>query len=201
MAIRQFVRTAQGWREKVIGVRGGALVFGLAGLVLPGDDFIPPHLRGAPEGAIAEIAPALPAFIDEVALRLASAPGRALFVDYGAAQTTGGDTLQALARHASADPLATPGAADLTAHVDFADLGRRARGAGLTVAGPRSQRHFLQALGIEARAAALQQARPDRGEVIDRQLDRLIGENQMGGLFHAICLSSAALAPAAGFAA
>ena len=38
-----------------------------------------------------------------------------------------GDTLQAVRGHAYADPLAAPGEADLTAHVDFAALAARRR--------------------------------------------------------------------------
>jgi NADH dehydrogenase [ubiquinone] 1 alpha subcomplex assembly factor 7 len=200
MPIRQFVRTRQGWREKAVGVRDGALAFGLVTDPLPRDDIIPAALKNAPEGAIAEIAPALPAFIETLAARLRAHPGRALFFDYGAAETSGGDTFQALRRHASADPLDAPGEADLTAHVDFAEVKRLGEAAGLAVAGPISQGAWLRTLGIETRAAALQKAQPDKAEMIARQLARLTAPDQMGGLFNAICLSSAGLPPAAGFA-
>ena len=200
MPIRQFLRTDRGWREKLVGARDGALIFGLANEALPSEEWIPPALRGASEGAIAEIAPALPAFIDTLAQRLKAAPGRALFFDYGAAETTGGDTLQALRRHASADPLANPGAADLTAHVDFATVKRLAEADGLSVSGPISQGAWLNALGIETRAAALAKAAPAKADMIARQLNRLVGEDQMGGLFQVICLSSPNTPPATGFA-
>ena len=62
-----------------------------------------------------------------------------LVVDYGYTETSLGDSLQAVARHAYVDPLAEPGEADLTAHVDFAALARAARAAGAKVMGPVTQ--------------------------------------------------------------
>ena len=66
-----------------------------------------------------------------------------------------GETLQALAGHAFVDPLAAPGKADMTAHVDFAALAQSAEIIGASAHGPLSQREFLGRLGIDKRAAAL----------------------------------------------
>ena len=70
-----------------------------------------------------------------------------------------GDTLQAVRRHAFADPLAEPGEADLTAHVDFAALAEAARAAGARPCTARrrratssSARHRTTRRGAEARA-------------------------------------------------
>lgn len=199
LPIRQFVRTKDDWRERLVGARGGDLAYGLA--PGPANGLVPPALRDAPEGAIAETRDALAAFVDALAQRLKAAPGRALLIDYGAAQTTGGDTFQAVRAHRSAHPLAEPGEADLTAHVDFAALAALARAAGLDVSRPAPQGAFLRALGIEARAKTLQEARPENAPVIARQLQRLVAPDQMGGLFHALCVSSPGLCAPAGFAA
>ena len=48
-------------------------------------------------------------------------------IDYGPAEAGFGDSLQALAAHGRADPLAAPGSVDLTAHVAFAALAAAAR--------------------------------------------------------------------------
>lgn len=199
MPIRQFVRVQNSWRERVVGAREGRLVFGLVNDPLPSDALIPPPLRAAGDGAVAEIRPALPAFVNALAQRFKIDQGRALFFDYGAARTTGGDTFQALRAHASADPLDAPGLADLTAHVDFAELKRIAEAFDLDVAGPVTQQAWLNALGIQQRAAALQRAQPDQALRIGRQLNRLTAPDQMGELFHVICLSSPNLPPAFGF--
>jgi NADH dehydrogenase [ubiquinone] 1 alpha subcomplex assembly factor 7 len=199
MPIRQFVRTGEGWREKVVGARAGALTFGLVTMPLADEAIIPPALKDAPEGAVAEIAPALEGFIATLAARLHAHPGRALFFDYGAPTPDGGDTFQALRRHSSADPLEAPGESDLTAHVDFSAVKRAAEAAGLAVAGPRAQGAWLNAMGIETRAAALRAAQPHKAALIARQHARLTAPDQMGILFQAICLSSPGLPAPAGF--
>src|SRR3712207_9082949 len=72
-------------------------------------------------------------------------------------------------QHAFVDPLAEPGEADLTAHVDFSKLAQAARQRGATIHGPVSQDDFLRSLGIEARAAALKARASER----DRKSTRL----------------------------
>jgi NADH dehydrogenase [ubiquinone] 1 alpha subcomplex assembly factor 7 len=199
LPIRQYVRADGRWRERRVGLSDGELAFGL-GAPLPDLAEAPPTLADAPEGAIAEIAPGLPAFVDAVAARLQAAPGRALMVDYGAAFPNGADTLQALRAHTKQHPLEAPGAADLTAHVDFAALSRLARASGLQVAGPLAQGRFLNALGAGPRFSALAQARPDQQEKLGRQYNRLTAPDQMGDLFLALCLSTRGLPAPAGFA-
>ena len=200
LPIRQFVRAPDSWRERLVGVDAdGELTFGLAPEALETVAPIPIQLRAAPEGSVAEIAPALPAFIAQLAARLRTHGGRALFTDYGTPTTTAGDSLQAVREHLKVGPLDTPGGADLTAHVDFATLAALARAAGLDVAGPRSQGAWLRALGMDARAAALAKARPDKAGTIARQHARLTAPDEMGELFQAICLSTPGLPAPAGF--
>jgi NADH dehydrogenase [ubiquinone] 1 alpha subcomplex assembly factor 7 len=199
MPIRQFVRIDGGWRERLVGARDGKLTFGFAQDALPDNAFIPPALCDATEGAIAEIAPSLPAFVASLAERFSHAPGRALIIDYGAVETTGGDTLQAVRRHTRVDPLDSPGAADLTAHVDFVRLAALARDAGLAAFGPVPQGAWLEALGIRDRAAALTMSRPDKAQSIAAQLHRLTAPGEMGVLFNAVCLTPSDSPPPAGF--
>jgi NADH dehydrogenase [ubiquinone] 1 alpha subcomplex assembly factor 7 len=199
LPIRQFFRIDGRWRERLVGVRDGALAFGFSAEPLPEEDLIPPALRGAPDGAVAEVAPALPAFVETIAQRFARAPGRALLIDYGAAETTGGDTLQAVRKHARVDALHAPGSADLTAHVDFPRLVALARDAGLDAYGPVPQGAWLESLGVKERAAALAKARPNRAGGIAAQLHRLTAPDEMGVLFNVVCLSSRDLPPPAGF--
>ena len=58
-----------------------------------------------------------------------------------------------------------------------------------------TQREFLLRLGIDQRAEALARAQPAKAGQIARQLDRLIGEDQMGELFKAACIHAPGLAP------
>lgn len=193
LPIRQFIRGEEEWREKLVGLdEADRLVLGLsAALPAPEDEVRP--------GAVREIAPALDALMYEIEQRLHAAPGRALFIDYGYVSPTGADTLQALRQHAKIDPLQTPGAADLTAHVDFSRVAHLAREAGLGVAGPITQAHFLGGLGIDVRASMLTRANPQHADLVARQLKRLTHADEMGALFKVICLSSPDLPPPAGF--
>ena len=196
LPIRQFVGTERGWCERLVGLSEGGLAFGLA--PEPARD-VPLPVR---PGATLEWPAAGVAVMGTLAARLAAQGGAGLVIDYGHARRAFGDTLQAVRDHAYADPLADPGEADLTAHVDFSLLASAARGAGATVLGPVLQGDFLRALGIDARAAAIRQrATPVQGDAIDAAVARLTGsgEGQMGTLFKVLGLGAPDLPPLAGF--
>jgi len=194
LPIRQFVKAADGWRERMVGLSGGALAFGLAP---PGPLPSAPlaaRFADAPEGAVVETSPLSEAIAAEIGARLAADPGAALLVDYGYAEASmpeaGGDTFQALSGHAFANPLAAPGEADLTAHVNFSALARAATGAGATAHPLTGQGAFLTALGVGARAASLAARHPGRAAELQAQLTRLTAPDQMGRLFKVLALTS-----------
>jgi SAM-dependent MidA family methyltransferase len=190
LPIRQLVRADGAWRERVVDVDAqGGLRFGVGAEANVGDD-VP---ADALPGAILE----LRAGEDELLARLAAraSPLVALFVDYGPAEPATGDTLQAVRRHAWVDPLADPGRADLTAHVQFASLARKARAAGLAVDGPMTQAEFLGRLGVAERAARLMAANPAEAGAIEAGVQRLMSPTGMGELFKVLALRSASLPP------
>jgi len=190
LPIDQAVRTATGWRERRVTLDAeGALAFGLGADVERRMPFGPP-----PIGAVAEWSEALEDLGGAVGALIARCGGAALFIDYGRAEPDAGDTLQAVRRHRKESPLASPGEADLTAHVDFPAFLAAARAAGGLTPPVRTQRALLCALGAEIRALALARSRPDRPDLIGRQLDRLISPEQMGHLFKAAVIHSEGLA-------
>ncbi len=196
LPVRQFVRVAGHWREKVVGVRAGRLVAGLGTpATLPDPDG---RLAVLPEGAVIEVMPGLDIWVAQLAARAATAPLSALVIDYGSSRSGPGDTVQALWRHTKVGPLDRLGEADLTAHVDFERLVRLARAAGLEAAGPVLQGPFLMALGLEARASTLIRANPSCTSDVMSAVERLAGEAYMGSLFKVACLSSPGLAPPPG---
>ena len=197
LPIRQFVRTPDGWRERLVGLSPeGTLGVGLA----PEPE---PTLAGAQgaSGAVLEIAEESAGVMRQLAGRLAAQGGAALAIDYGYLRTAPGDTLQAVRRHRFVDPLAEPGEADLTAHVDFAALGRVAAQAGAAVHGPVTQGDFLRALGLDARAAVLKRkVSPEGATAIDAAVHRLAGGGEgMGELFKVIAVADPRLGPLPGF--
>jgi NADH dehydrogenase [ubiquinone] 1 alpha subcomplex assembly factor 7 len=190
---RQFVRTGTGWAERMVGADGdGDLLFGLSAAP---EALIPAPLRDAPAGSVVEVSTAQANLGRLVGERIARDGGAALFIDYGRAEPGVGDTLQALQNHRKVDGLATAGEADLTVHADFpafADAARAARAEATPIV---TQGDFLRALGVEARAEALMQARPDQAETLARQLHRLTAPEAMGTLFKAVAIHSPGLAP------
>jgi SAM-dependent MidA family methyltransferase len=188
---RQFVRTAIGWAERLVGLdAGGALAFTLSPTPAAG------LLPDAAEGAVYEQSAAQQALGAELAARVVADGGAALLIDYGREAPGFGDTLQALRRHRKLDPLECPGEADLTIHADFPAVMAAARAEGAQ-AGLLTQAEFLARMGVGLRAEALVQARPDKAPMIGRQLNRLVAADQMGALFKACCLHSPGWTPPA----
>jgi SAM-dependent MidA family methyltransferase len=97
------------------------------------------------------------------------------------------------------DPLAQPGTADLTAHVQFSGVAAKARGAGLAVAGPITQAELLGRLGIAERTARLMAANPARAGEIELATQRLMSPTGMGQLFKAIAVLTPGLPPPPAF--
>ena len=193
LPIRQFLRQPGGWHERLIGLQDGRLAFGLSDPLPQVPDT---HaFQDAPVGALVE--DGLPArqSVASVASRIALHGGLSFWIDYGGWRSCG-DTLQALRAHAFDDPLAHPGRADLTAHVDFEALVP----AGLAHAYD-TQGSVLGRLGIAARADRL--AKNLTGLALENHLAahrRLTHPEEMGSVFKVLALTSAAAPLPPGFA-
>ncbi|WP_374525264.1 class I SAM-dependent methyltransferase [Sphingopyxis sp.] len=197
LPIHQYVRTANGWRERMVVRRDGLLAPEAGGL--PADEAIPPALRSGPSGTIVETAPVAAAIMQRCAFRLARQGGAMLAIDYGYAGPAAGDTLQAIRAHRFADVFTDPGEADLTAHVDFTALAEASRPAGVTVSGLATQGDWLRRLGIDARLEALAAASSERAGELEGQRDRLVKADAMGELFKVIALTAPTWPEPAGF--
>jgi SAM-dependent MidA family methyltransferase len=200
LPVRQAECRSDGWHERVVTVDCcDALKLTVARDPLCGLT-VPPAVAAAPAGTVYEWRPADAA---SAIARRAAAGGVALIIDYGHVKSAAGDTFQAVRSHRYADRLASPGLADLTAHVDFEALARAARQAGARVHGPVEQGVWLKRLGVEVRAAMLQ-ANVDKtkSNEIAEDLLRLTGTgpNQMGALFKAIAFSAPEITQLPGFA-
>ncbi len=184
LPIRQFQRDGSGWRERLVGLRDGALTLSF------GDAIPRPELAHRKDdtklGDLVETCAPAAAIAGAIAARIAAQGGAALIVDYGGWRSLG-DTLQALRGHAPEDPLAHPGEADLTAHVDFEALASAAQGVAHSALTPQGV--FLERLGITERARAL--AVRLSGQSLDSHIAahrRLTHPAEMGSLFKVIGL-------------
>ncbi len=188
LPIRQFVRRGAGWAERH--VADGA--FDERAADGPGRDA--PWAADAAEGDVVELGEAARALVTSLAARVVRSGGAALFLDYGPARSAPGDSLQAIRDGRPADPLADPGTADLTAHVDFSALAAAARAAGAAVDGPVPQGMFLARLGLFQRGDALARgAAPGRALAIKDSVRRLAEPDRMGRLFKAMAVRDPAL--------
>ncbi len=185
---RQFVYAGEGWVERLVGVApDGSLAFGLAPTR---DGSTPP-----PDSPILEVSAAQEAMGQALGEMIAREGGAALLIDYGRGEPEFGDTLQALQKHEKVDPLASPGESDLTVYADFPIVRDAARKTGAAATDAIPQGLFLGMLGIQHRAESLMAARPDRADLVQRQLARLVAPDQMGELFKALCIHSPELIP------
>jgi SAM-dependent MidA family methyltransferase len=196
LPIHQAVCLGTGWYERVIAIDDkDQLAYGVTQQPLPRFDLLVPAIaRAAPTGSIFEWRP--DGTMTALANRVRTSGGAALIIDYGHVRSNVGDTFQAIANHAFADPLKNPGEADLTAHVDFEALARAADDSGARIHGPIEQATFLQRMGIETRAASLMsKATPEVTDDIVGALRRLTGTGRggMGSLFKVLAISDPAL--------
>ncbi len=182
LPVRQFVRREAGWMERH--------VEGSAYIEAPADFW-----SDDPIGSVREINEPAQNFIRDLAARNAVA----LFIDYGAATGTPAETVQAIRDGAYADPLADPGSADITAHVDFAALARTAEAAGAATHGPIPQNRFLTALGLFQRSDQLAQKNPAMSENLKLAARRLTAPEAMGSLFKVFAISPKNLQNLPGF--
>jgi len=193
LPIRQWVRAGDGWRERRIGLDAAGDFTFTPGAV--GAPPVPPPVE-APDDALFETCEPALAIAAEIGRRLVAAPGAVLLIDYGHGTTAVGDTLQAVRAHEFAPVLAEPGEADLTAHVDFAALGRALADAGANVAPLALQGSFLIEHGAEHRLEALLRGKDeDAALVLKSGVRRLLDPMEMGRLFKVLAATSPGCSP------
>jgi NADH dehydrogenase [ubiquinone] 1 alpha subcomplex assembly factor 7 len=201
LPVHQAERRPTGWHERRITVNAGdELAFTLAPEPIAGfERHLPDTVTKSPAGAVFEWR--TDRFASDLASRLRE-DSVALVIDYGHAVSAAGETFQAVRSHRYASPLAMPGRTDLTAHVDFAALGRAATTAGTRTHGPVEQGVWLKRIGIETRAHTLAAAvAADKQPRIAADLARLVGTSatDMGSLFKAMAISAPHITRLPGF--
>ena len=194
LPIDQWIWRDGAWRMRAVGLnQEGALTFvemedGSTALPSVPPDLVPEEgcifeSRGRP---FAELI---------TAIKKLGAPVAGLLIDYGHTRSGFGDTLQAIDAHRYADPLQSPGKADLSAQVDFAALADAARAEGLAVDGPVTQAELLGRLGTIERASRLMAMNPTLAAGIEASVARLLAPGGMGTRFHAVGIRSVDISP------
>jgi len=181
---RQYVRVNDGWHERLVGIRDGNLVFGLAA---ENSQF--PEIANCNNGDLFEYSPEQVRFTRTLCEKLKNATGTALLIDYGCGRPEPGDTLQAIYRHEKRHPLEAPGEHDLTVWADFPVVASTAERAGLATSAIATQAAFLRRMGIDARLDALKASNPTQADKLQRQYDRLVTPDHMGDLFKVLAFA------------
>ena len=202
LPINQAVKTADGWHRRGVTIGSdGSLVYQTEVEPMPHfGSTLPASVRSARESDVFEWRSDIETM--ELGRRIAREPSAALVIDYGHAESATGETLQAVRDHQFADPLVTPGEADLTAHVDFEALRRSFEAMGAVVSGPIEQALLLRRLGIDTRAQTLKaNASREKAHEIDTALARLtgFGRTGMGALFKTMAVAHRSLGTPPGF--
>ncbi len=203
LPIYQLVKTADGWRDKVIDLDENTDVFqwayGKHASKLEG--YLSQQVKeAAQENDIAECSPLSLTFAELLGQRIDASNGLGLIIDYGYEKSATGDSLQAMKNHKYCDVLDHCGEADLTAHVDFQSLAAKFMLANCIAAPLLTQGVFLERLGIGGRAAQLcQNATEKQKQDIQTALKRLTHRDEMGILFKVLAIRAADAPKLAGF--
>ncbi|XP_059212483.1 LOW QUALITY PROTEIN: protein arginine methyltransferase NDUFAF7, mitochondrial [Centropristis striata] len=188
LPIHKFQRTPKGWREVMVDIhpnKQDQLRFvllpspTLASSTLIQEEERRPHVEVCAEGGV---------LVQLLSRRIQEDGGAALIADYGH-DGTKTDTFRGFKGHRLHDVLTSPGAADLTADVDFSFLRRMAEG-GVACLGPVTQRLFLRNMGIDSRMQVLLRScssASTRQQLIS-SYDMLMSPSQMGERFLFFCL-------------
>ena len=192
LPIRQFVKRGAQWHERLITVDDqNRFQFTLSQTPASPLPFPLDNIKGGDDGSIFETRQPSNEIIAQIAGRAKSHPLAALFIDYGFPQSAFGETLQAVVAQKYADPLANPGQADLTAHVDFGTLAYVGKSLGLNAYGPVAQGKFLIALGLQQRyERLLANASEEQASLLSTGAQRLIDPEAMGELFKVLALTT-----------
>jgi SAM-dependent MidA family methyltransferase len=202
MPVQLVVKTAQGWRERGIGLAPKKFVY----RDRPCDPALLAQIPNAdmlPVGYLTEVHPIALGFVRTLADMLRAGfdytghGGAALLIDYGfpaheyyLPQRAEGTLMCHYRHHAHGDPFYLPGLQDITAHVDFTAIAHAAVNSGLDVLAYTSQAAFL----IDAGIGDLLQRIPatDRLRYLPRanELQKLTSPAEMGELFKVIALGT-----------
>ena len=193
LPVRQFVRRAGRWHERLVGVDDeGSFRFIVARHATPFPEAVAGITADASEDTVLELGPARLAMAQTIARRIVEQGGLALLIDYGSVPGAPmADTFRAVRRHAAVDPLRTPGEADLSAHVDFHAVADAALAAGVRVYGPVSQGDYLGRLGAGQRLERLlASATGAQRASLESGYRRLVAPEAMGDLFKVLVLAA-----------
>jgi NADH dehydrogenase [ubiquinone] 1 alpha subcomplex assembly factor 7 len=187
LPVEQHIYSDGAWHLRMVGLNaGGKPAFMTGPPALPPVALLPPTPPS--DGDILESHPDVPAVI--AGLASGKTPLAMLFIDYGYSLPAYGDTFQAVRNHTYVDPFETPGAADLTSHVNFTEIRLAAQNADLKSWELMPHNVFLKGLGLELRLEQLlMSAQEKQHAALISGARRLVDPAEMGTLFKVMAIA------------
>lgn len=193
LPVRQYIKLKQRWYESVLVCDpiDGRLKFDKIELHKALFDQLIHDYPNAEDGAVIEESHESLDIMRKIAVHVTKFGGACLTIDYGyniepaiRSRRQFNSTLQAVKNHQYQPVIDSLGEADLTTHVDFSALKNAAMQNGARNVTIVSQHDFLVNYGIMLRHQLLKNTASEvESKLLDKQLDRLIGKDQMGEIF------------------
>jgi SAM-dependent MidA family methyltransferase len=207
MPVRLVVKTAQGWKERGVGLSDRNFVFRDHPCDISLIEQIPDERR-LQTGYVTEVHPIAAGFMRSLAGMLNAGfhdtgrGGAAVLIDYGFPaheyyldQRAQGTLMCHYRHHAHPDPFYLPGLQDITAHVDFSEMARAAADGGLEMLGYTSQAAFLLDAGIGDLLLRTPPTDQRRFLPQSNAVQKLISPAEMGELFKVLVVGNQARLP------
>lgn len=191
--INQFVKTPEGWCEKVVSLRGEELDFFVEKFNPLKDKLINELVtlelaKDIAQNAVFEYSSSAVSFMKDLSESLRDRGGIGLIIDYGYSKNEFKDSLQSVKGHKPHDCLKSVGDADLTSLVNFPILEQVAKDISLN-SSLVSQKELLEGLGVEdRRKILLLDKSKEQQDDINSRINRLIEPSQMGELFKCLII-------------
>lgn len=191
--IDQFIKTQQGWCEKVVSLKDEALDFFIEDINPMKSKMIENLVSlekesEAKQGDVFEHSSSAISFMQELSKTIHQRGGLALIIDYGYCQNAFKNSLQSVKKHQFHNCLENIGDADMTSLVNFSALDNVAKEEKLQTS-LVSQGEFLKAVGVEERRKLLLAGKTEAQQKdINTRIDRLIDADQMGDLFKCLII-------------
>jgi SAM-dependent MidA family methyltransferase len=207
MPVHLVVKTAQGWKERGVGLSDKNFVF----RDHPCDTSLIAQIPDADElqvGYVTEAHPIASGFMRSLAAMLNTGfldtgrGGAAVLIDYGFPaheyyldQRAQGTLMCHYRHHAHPDPFYMPGLQDITAHVDFTEMAIVAANSGMEILGYTSQAAFLLDAGIGDLLLRTPPTDQKRFLLQSNAVQKLISPAEMGELFKVLIIGKQAHLP------
>jgi len=189
LPIRQFYHENDIWYEKMVNFNKKDSIFFIENKKIQ-DPSTLSFLNNQDHNNIIEISEQRDNYFNQICKYLSEFGGAGLVIDYGYFDFPNNFTLQSISKHQRTSIFENPGSQDITSLVNFKRLIEIANSHMLNINTFCSQKEFLLSHGIEKRKdAILKKCNYKQKDIIEKGLERLIDNKNMGSLFKVLIVT------------